>query len=168
MGRHDHPLNCSALENSPDMWVQLCCWRQNEGVFGRGPGSSHAHPVEIKGEQCGKVRDASTLLIESVLSVRIKALVHTWQKKTLIAVMQWHSTESCACRFSFQPNTAAADFTDYFFVLFCFVSQWIRFLLHIVYHLVFSYPCLSNVTQLCQCVNVCRKCSAAFIGICIN
>lgn len=36
--------------NSPGMSIRLCCWRQNEGVSGRGPGSSHVHPAEIISE----------------------------------------------------------------------------------------------------------------------
>lgn len=37
-------------KNSPGMSVRLCCWRQNEGVSGRGPGSSHVHPAEVMSE----------------------------------------------------------------------------------------------------------------------
>lgn len=35
-------------KNLPGKSVQLGCWKQSEGVSGRDPGSSHAHPAEIK------------------------------------------------------------------------------------------------------------------------
>lgn len=39
--------DCVLKWNSPGMSVRLGCWRQNEGVFGRDPGSSHVYPAEI-------------------------------------------------------------------------------------------------------------------------
>lgn len=40
---------------SPGRSIRLGCWRQNAGVSGTGPGSSHVHPVEIMGKVGGWV-----------------------------------------------------------------------------------------------------------------
>lgn len=37
----------SCAETSPGMSIQLGYWRQNEGVSGTDPSSSHVHPAEI-------------------------------------------------------------------------------------------------------------------------
>lgn len=46
-------INNELKWNSPGMSVRLCCWRQNGGVSGRGPGNSHVYPAEMISEVKG-------------------------------------------------------------------------------------------------------------------